>query len=96
MAIVIEQEKSKSNLLVFIGWLAVMITVVVIIYYIFFQNPELVPVTPTVDFSLATQVSQIDINPSIVINDANFNNRQPYVSLPGLGEVGRFNPFLPY
>jgi len=96
MAIVVEQEKRKSNLIVFIGWLAVMITIVVIIYYLFFQKPELIPITASTDFSLATRVSQIDINPSIVINDVKFSTRQPYVSVPGIGEARRANPFLSY
>jgi len=96
MAIVVEQEKNRGNIFVFVGWLAIMITIVVIIYYLFFQKPELIPVPQSGDFSLTSGVAGIEINPSIVVNNPNFSNRQPYVTTPGLGETGRPNPFLPY
>lgn len=96
MAIVVEQEKGRSDIFVFVGWLGVMITIVVIIYYLFFQKPELIPIPQSSDFSLTSNVAGIEINPSIVINDPAFSNRQPYVSIPGIGQTGRPNPFLSY
>ena len=94
MAIVIEEEKDRSNILVFIGWVVVVTTILVAVYFIFFQNPEIIETVGPEGFRRTKEVSQININTEEILRTGSFP-RPSYVTEPGEGVSGRTNPFLP-
>lgn len=96
MAIIIEEEKDRSGLLVLLGWLLVIVVIVLIVYFVFFKNPEIIEVVGPGSFERTIEVSRINIEPNVVTSHPAFESRRSQVVTPGEGVSGRSNPFLPF
>lgn len=98
MAIVVEEEKSRINVVRLGGWLVVIGVLLVAIYYIFFAAPQLVSIPAPTDLKNIMPVAQFNIQPEDILNSQAFQAlKQPSFSLPtpqGPAAVGRQNPFL--
>jgi hypothetical protein len=96
MAIVIEEEKSRANIVNLIGWLAVTAVVASAVYYMFFAAPNLVIISPSGDFQTIAPIAQISLHPEDVLNSPAFQAlKVPAFALPtpqGPAAVGRQNP----
>ena len=96
MAILI-QEESRS-----INWFAALIGIFVAvaigagIYFLFFAPVPGIEIIIPVPLQSANKISGISIDPSTVINSQSFRSLRIYTGLPGVGQLGRANPFLPY
>ncbi|MBU6500334.1 MAG: hypothetical protein KGJ89_00695 [Patescibacteria group bacterium] len=95
MAIVLEEEKNKTNIVSIITWLAVLGIIVAAVYYIFFNQPQLVEVAAPANFQNVDPLSKIKLNPEDVINSQSFQSLKQYVAPPVPGNAGRDNPFVP-
>jgi hypothetical protein len=96
MAIVIEEEKSKSHLASLLGWLIILGIIVAAVYYVFFAAPELVIITPSGNLSAIAPIVQNNLQPSDVLQSPAFKLLKPP---PGSVQVststgGRPNPFI--
>ncbi len=96
MAIVVEEEKSASA-----GWGTIAVWAILIailgvsVYYVFFRRPDLVEVATPANFQDAVEISKIKLDPSAVINSAQFKALQSYANpLSTESSGGRTNPFL--
>jgi len=98
MAIVVEEEKNKVNVVRLLGWVVVVVVILAAAYYIFFASPELVTVSPPTGFQNITPISQAVIQPQTVLGSPAFSALQsPPFPLPtpqGPAAVGRTDPFL--
>jgi hypothetical protein len=97
MAILIEEEKDRSNLINLVGWAAIFIMVCVAAYYIFFVSPGAAIILPSADLTSITPISQAGLNAQNVVNTDQFRALKPYVSPTstfGGVPVGRSNPFV--
>jgi hypothetical protein len=98
MAIVIEEEKSRVNLVNLGGWVVVLGVLGAAVYYLFFVAPEFVIVSPPADFQTITPIAQVSLHPEDVLNSASFQSlKSPSFALPdphGPNAVGRGNPFI--
>jgi len=97
MAIVIEEEKKSSNLLAILGWIVVLGIVVLAVYYIFFVEPPSAVILPTGTLQSVGSLPVASVNPEDVVNNAEFQALQQYVSEPtstGPAPVGRQDPFI--
>ena len=98
MAIVVEEEKSRVNIVSLLGWLSVIAVIGVAIYYIFFVTPESVIIPPPAGFQNITPIAQVTLHPEDVLNSPSFVSLQsPSFPLPtpqGPAGVGRSDPFL--
>lgn len=95
MAIVIEEEKSKVSLITFVTWLIILVIIAVAVYYIFFSQPQLIEISPPANFENINPLSKINLNPTDVVNNPNFQSLKQYITLPVPGNFGRSNPFVP-
>lgn len=96
MAILVEEEKSNSNLISLIGWAGLFIIVVVAAYYIFFAAPQLVIIPPSGGLSEIAPIANLNLNPGQVTSSTLFQSLQsPIPPLnPAVPAPGRSNPFL--
>jgi hypothetical protein len=96
MAIIIEEEKSTSNLLTIAGWLVILIIIGIATYYIFFVSPVPAIILPSAGLTNIMPISQTDLNAQNIANSAEFLSLKQYVlptSTFGSVSVGRSNPF---
>ncbi|MFA6365322.1 MAG: hypothetical protein WCW78_02890 [Candidatus Paceibacterota bacterium] len=97
MAIVLEEEKKKTN---WMGIISAIIFIAIIFfggYYLFFTKPELLADIGAPqrlqDLSQLTKLSKFD--PKTVIDSPNFKMLRDYSSALTLPQAGRDNPFQP-
>jgi flagellar basal body-associated protein FliL len=94
MAIVIEEEKNKINILSIITWLVIIVIIGLAVYYIFFSQPQLIEVATPSSFQNINPLAKINISPENVINGPAFQSLKSTITLPAPGNAGRGNPFL--
>jgi hypothetical protein len=96
MAIVIEGETKKVNIVNILTWLVVLVVIVAAAYYIFFAQPQLVEVVTPASFKNISPLANLNLNPEEVVSGASFQSLKQYVTPPTPGNFGRSNPFLPF
>ena len=97
MAIIVEEEKNRSNLAGVLGWIVLIGIIAAAAYYIFLAPPASVIVTPPADFAGISAITQVNFNPASVTSSTSFQALKQYISEPtstGPGAVGRTDPFL--
>lgn len=96
MAIIVEEERSKVNIVRLLGWLGVIVVIGVSIYYIFFVTPELVVLPQPPSLTTITPLSTISLHPESVLNSPGYTSlKTPGFALPdGHAPAGRPNPFV--
>ncbi len=72
MAIVVEEEQSRTDIVRLLGWLTVLCIIGAAVYYIFFAAPELVVIPTPTGFNTITPLAQMTIHPEDVLNSAAF------------------------
>jgi len=94
MAIVFEQAKKP------VPWVKILFVVFSVVfvaggaYYLFFAPTPPIDVVLPEPLERASQISNLQfIDPGEVINDQVFQNLQSYFGSPGVGFLGRQNPF---
>lgn len=98
MAIVIEEEKSRTNVMSTAGWLVFFAIIIIAIYYVFFAPAESVIVVPPANLISITPITQITLTPQDVTNSQLFQSLRQYVSSStsqSPAAVGRANPLIP-
>ncbi len=95
MAIIVEEEKTKVNILKIVMWVALLAIIGVAVYYIFFAEPQLVEFAVPPAFLNINPLATVSLNPDEVINGQAFQALKPYVTPPTPGNSGRPNPFAP-
>lgn len=96
MAIIIEEERKRSNFAGIIGWLVIFVIVLVAIYYVFFAAPEIVIITPSDTISTIAPIAQQSIDVGSVVGSQIFKTLVPS-SIPAVSTStagGRPNPFI--
>lgn len=98
MAIVVEEERSRVNIVSLAGWVVVIGVVAVAAYFLFFAAPQLVAITPPADYQDISPAVGFTLQPQDVLNSAAFQAlTPPSFPLPtpqGPASVGRTNPFI--
>ncbi len=96
MALILEEKKdaagSVMNLLV---WLVLLVVLASGSYYLFFKNPELVPISPPPGFSETQAVASLTLDPEAVIRSLESRGFKSQITVPQSETRGRANPFLP-
>lgn len=97
MAIVIEEEGSKINILQVVIWISVLAVIGAAVYYVFFVNPESVVTIIGPEFKNINPLGKLNINPAEVLGAPPFNTLQSYITVnePDPANFGRKNPFAP-
>ncbi|HVM76729.1 MAG TPA: hypothetical protein VMU07_01080 [Candidatus Paceibacterota bacterium] len=99
MAIVIEEEKSRSNIVRIIGWLVILGVVGAAIYYIFFAQPQLAIIAPAGNLNAVAPIVESNIDPNQVLGSDAFKALKaapvpPVPTSTGNSPSGRPNPFI--
>ncbi len=66
------------------------------IYFLFFAPTPGIEIVLPGSLQSADKVTAVQIDPSTVLNSREFRSLRSYTGLPGVGQVGRDNPFLPF
>ena len=97
MAIIIEEEKSKSP------WFTVIIVALILFfliwatYYLFFKPvPGIEEVTVAPELESISKVSKISLDVAAVTDSPIYKSLVKQVNSPNLGVFGRPNPFVPF
>lgn len=93
MAFTIEGSKKNRGLG---GLIAIVVSVGILLfatYYLFFTEPPQIEVFVPVELVKIKQISEVNIDPSGVINSSVFQSLKEHVGPPQLGIFGRSNPF---
>jgi hypothetical protein len=95
MAIVVEEEGRKVNILQIVIWLSVLAVIGIAIYYIFFVSPPTADVVIGLEFKNINPLGNLNINPVEVLGGPPFNTFQSHVTVtqPDPANFGRQNPF---
>jgi len=96
MAIIIEEEKDRSNLTRLIGWLAIFVIIIAAIYYVFFAAPQLVIIAPSDSISTIEPIANQTINASDILDSPAFKALAPSTIPPVATTTtgGRLDPFI--
>jgi hypothetical protein len=96
MAIIVEEEKKRTNIAGLLGWLGILIVIAVAVYYVFFAAPELVIIQPSGSLSSIAPIANISLNPTDITNSPSF--QALHATIPPLNPAvpapGRSDPFL--
>ncbi len=99
MAIVVEENKNRVNVVRLLGWLGILVILGASVYYVFFAAPEVVVILPPSNFEYVMPLAQVTLHPEDVLNSAAFQSlKPPSFPLPtpqGPAAVGRSNPVVP-
>jgi hypothetical protein len=97
MAILVEEEKDRSNLTNSLGWAMIGLIVIVAAYYILFAPVTPAVITPPASLQNVNTIGGITFDPTTILNGASYQALKQYVPEPvptGPVAVGRQNPFL--
>jgi len=94
MAIVIEEEQNKTNIIGIVTWLVILAIIAVAAYYVFFKAPPFVEVAPPTNLINIDPLAHLNIDPGAVVNGQSFQSLKQYITPPEPGNAGRPNPFL--
>lgn len=98
MAIVVEESGRKNgNILGIAGWLVFLVIAAAAIYYIFFAQPQLVPIPASGTIGTIAPITQVSLQPQSVIGAPAFQALTSTIPQPtpqGPAAVGRPNPFV--
>lgn len=97
MAIIVEENKKKSNVLGIVGWLVFLAIIAAAIYYVFFAQPELVPIPAAGNLGTIAPITQLSLQPETVVQGPAFQALTSTIALPtpqGPAAVGRTDPFV--
>ncbi|HUC31373.1 MAG TPA: hypothetical protein VMR99_01630 [Candidatus Paceibacterota bacterium] len=97
MAIIVEENEKKSNVLGIVGWLVFLIIAAAAVYYLFFAQPELVTIPATGTIGTVAPITQLTLQPATVVQSPAFQALVSSIPLPtpqGPAAVGRSNPFI--
>jgi hypothetical protein len=97
MAIIIEEEKNRSNLGSLIGWFIILVIIASSIYYVFFAAPELVIITASDNLSAIAPIAQAPLQANDILQNPAFRALvSPTIPLVPTSTTsgGRPNPFI--
>jgi hypothetical protein len=97
MAIVVEEGVRKNGLIGIAGWLAFVAIVAGAAYYIFFAQPDVIPIPASGNLSVVAPLAQFSTSPVGVVQGKAFLSLKNTIPLPqpqGPAGVGRSNPFI--
>ncbi len=91
-----EQEKKKVNWFNLILVALFIIVLFLVTYFIFFKKPELIDVVAPGSLQSISQISQIQLDPTPVVQTLNKYFTGNYGGTLTIPTPGRTNPFAPY
>lgn len=95
MALVFDEKKSSASSFVSVLiWLVLLIVIGSGFYYLFFKNPEAVPIPPPAGFAETQAIAKITLDPQAVIQSLESRGFKSQVTVPTAQTLGRQNPFL--
>jgi len=96
MAIVFEKQKKPINWIMILSIAFAIIFIGALTYYLFFAPTPQIDIVLPQPLDQAKTISSLEFtDPSVVVNSPSFQSLRQYVGTPGVGTLGRSNPFVP-
>lgn len=95
MALIIEQNRRRVN------WFGVFIFIFLLTvicgggYFLFFGPTPAIEIIVPVQLDSAERISAVQLDAEAIMKNPVLNNFRDYGTAPGVGSLGRSNPFLP-
>lgn len=96
MAILIEQQERKTNWFAIFVFLFLLAVIAGGGYFLFFSPTPAIDIIIPSSLDTAEALSEVQINPSAIINNPVLKGLRQYGSSPSIGTVGRQNPFISF
>ena len=96
MALIIEQTRRSVN---WFGIFVFMFLLFVIVgggYFLFFGSTPAIEILAPVELSAAQNIADIKLDVGTIIESPVLKSFQQYGTAPGVGSLGRYNPFLSF
>ena len=94
MAIIIEEEKKGINWFALVSIILVVIIIASAVYYLFFAPVPLIEKIVPTNLQSIQELSNIQLQPGVIINNSKFQILKTYVNQINVGPVGKNNPFV--
>lgn len=96
MAITFEEKKKGINWFVIAAVAVVLGLIGLAVYFLFFSPTPVIEVIVPRQLESVAEISEIQFDPSTVINSSSFRSLKNYTGLPSAGQLGRENPFISF
>lgn len=93
MAIIIEEEKRKINWFALAVVILIVVTIIGVIYYLFFAPIPLIEKIAPPRLQSLKEVSSMELRPESVIQNSTFQILRQYANPIEIGPTGKQNPF---
>lgn len=94
MAIVFQEQKRTFNWVRLLFFVFVVLFIAGAAYFLFFAPTPRLDVVLPAPLERASQISSLEfVDPSAVLNSRSFRRLQNYIGPPGVGSLGKPNPF---
>ncbi len=93
MAITVDQGENRGKVFKLAGSVAIVVALLIATYVLFFTTPPQIEVFAPQEVETISRISEIELNPSAIINSPEYKSLTGDIPLPTLGQVGRANPF---
>jgi len=94
MAIIIEEEKKGVNWFAIVSIILVVVIIAIAVYYLFFAPVPLIEKVVPTNLQSIQALSNIQLQPGVIINNSKFQILKTYVNPIIIGPVGKSNPFV--
>lgn len=94
MAIIVEEEKKRTNLFSLILGVSLLVAILALVYYLFFAPTPLIEKVVSPNTQTLKELSSIRLQPEEVVNNPKFQILRQYVNPVDIGIPGKNNPFL--
>lgn len=95
MALIIEQNKRRVNWFGIFVFLFLLGVILLGGYFLFFGPTPAIEIIVPVELNSAEKISQVELNAGKIIESPVLKGFRSYGTTPGVGVLGRQNPFLP-
>jgi hypothetical protein len=96
MAVVLEENKKTFSWGKFAGIMVLVVVLGLAVYYLFFAPTPAFEIVVPSPLQSAQQISDLEIDPAVVVNGAAFKSLKNHSPVPEVGIIGRVNPFVPF
>lgn len=94
MAIELEKQQRNINWFGIIVFIFLLSVIIGLVYFLFFtETPGIEVVAPSI-LQKTEKIADIQFDPSEVISHPVLKNLRQYGAMPGVGQLGRPNPFI--
>ncbi len=96
MAIVLEQQKRRTNWFAVIVFIFILAVILGLAYFLFFAPTPGIEIIVPSQLEEAAGLAELELDPNKLISDPVLKSLRQYGTQPSIGIIGRDNPFVEF